>query len=555
MAKKPELDAMVVLAGKIHPSLKAAMRNAESHSNKMGGSMTKAMNLVKKASLVAAAGIAAAGAALVKTTVDTVNVADKIDKMSIRTGLTYEQLQKLDYMTSQVGVDFDSLGNSIAAMTRNMKNSDKEGTAAAQAFKLLNVNLKSADGQLRSQGDVFSETVAALAQMQNETERNALAMRIFGKGANEMIPLYDAGVDGLRELSGAAEKYGMIMSDDMIKTSVKVKDTMDTFKRGLIGVRDSLIEQVLPYAEKFANYLIDNLPQIQEKIANLGPYIVGFGEFLQNVYLISMRVFNFINRNWSIIEPLILGIVAAMTAWKLITIGMQIYKGVMAGIRGATLAATASQWALNAAVLANPMTWIVLGIAVAIGILVAGIYLLVKHWDAVSSAMSRAWVWFKNLLKKIPDFALALAGPLAPLLLLIKHFDKLKNLASGAIGSVKKFFGLGGKGKSPDDDLSDVPKFARGGFTNRPSIFGEAGPEAAIPLKRTPRSLGLLNRTAQALGVGGSGAGGISVILNYSPSIKGSNAEEMERFIRPHADEMIALIEQWLEAKRREEYA
>lgn len=53
-------------------------------------------------------------------------------------------------------------------------------------------------------------------------------------------------------------------------------------------------------------------------------------------------------------------------------------------------------------------------------------------------------------------------------------------------------------------------EFAFGGYANSPSIFGEAGPEMAIPLKRSARSYALLDQTARALGAT-TGGGGMTI--------------------------------------------
>ena len=49
--------------------------------------------------------------------------------------------------------------------------------------------------------------------------------------------------------------------------------------------------------------------------------------------------------------------------------------------------------------------------------------------------------------------------------------------------------------------VANLHKYAAGGFANRPSIFGEAGPEAAIPLKKTKRSYELWEKTGKLLGM------------------------------------------------------
>jgi hypothetical protein len=68
-------------------------------------------------------------------------------------------------------------------------------------------------------------------------------------------------------------------------------------------------------------------------------------------------------------------------------------------------------------------------------------------------------------------------------------------------------------------------RFGIGGIADQPSIFGEAGPEMAIPLQRTSRSLGLLNQTAKILGVGSG------VNVTYAPVVQGGSAPEVQRVL------------------------
>lgn len=62
--------------------------------------------------------------------------------------------------------------------------------------------------------------------------------------------------------------------------------------------------------------------------------------------------------------------------------------------------ATVAQWAMNSALLASPITWIILAIAALIAIIV----LLVTHWDAVKRAGAAAWDWIKGAWSSAGDF-------------------------------------------------------------------------------------------------------------------------------------------------------
>ncbi len=65
----------------------------------------------------------------------------------------------------------------------------------------------------------------------------------------------------------------------------------------------------------------------------------------------------------------------------------------LAGLSAALSAGAASSWAFAAALLANPITWVVASV-VALG---AAVYFCVKHWDAITDAMSTAWEWVKGV--------------------------------------------------------------------------------------------------------------------------------------------------------------
>jgi len=86
----------------------------------------------------------------------------------------------------------------------------------------------------------------------------------------------------------------------------------------------------------------------------------------------------------------------------------------------------AVQWAWNAAMAANPITLVVIGIA----LLIAGIILLVKNWDKVKAA----FVWLFNWLRSNWPLLLGiLTGPIGlAILWIVKNWDKVK----GALAAV-----------------------------------------------------------------------------------------------------------------------
>ncbi|MGL6063766.1 MAG: hypothetical protein ACRC0S_01640 [Fusobacteriaceae bacterium] len=93
---------------------------------------------------------------------------------------------------------------------------------------------------------------------------------------------------------------------------------------------------------------------------------------------------------------------------------------------------------LNGTLMMSPLAIV----AIAIGAVVAVGYLLYSNWNYLVTKAKELWDWFTNLIKGTSDFALILMGPIAPILLLIKHFDKLKEVVGNAWGFVKGILGI-----------------------------------------------------------------------------------------------------------------
>lgn len=59
---------------------------------------------------------------------------------------------------------------------------------------------------------------------------------------------------------------------------------------------------------------------------------------------------------------------------------------------------TAAQWAMNSAILANPITWIIVGVIAAIAAVAAIIVVVIEYWDEIKAACIKAWEGIKTTL-------------------------------------------------------------------------------------------------------------------------------------------------------------
>lgn len=170
--------------------------------------------------------IIAIGGALFGATVKASNFADEIDKMSIRSGVSRQRLQELRFVTDQVGVEFGAVEQAADGLRRRLLQIEEGSGRSAEVFGRLGVSIRGADGQMRSMDELMPDVIASLAQIENETERSALAMEVFGRSASGLAPLLAQGEAGIEALTARAHELGLVMGDEAIADMVEFKDQM-----------------------------------------------------------------------------------------------------------------------------------------------------------------------------------------------------------------------------------------------------------------------------------------------------------------------------------------
>jgi len=193
------------------------------------------------------------GAALVKVGQELVKLsdaaaahADDVETLATKYNLSAGDIQKFQYMSEIVDVSVETLTGGITKLTRSM-DSARSGTGdAAAAFEQLGVRVTNSDGTLRNAREVFLQTIDALGRVGNETERDALAMSLFGKSAADLNPLIEQGSANLRALAEEAENSGYVMSDQMVAVLANGDDATQRLNRSMEGLKNTIGAGVTP---------------------------------------------------------------------------------------------------------------------------------------------------------------------------------------------------------------------------------------------------------------------------------------------------------------------
>lgn len=215
--------------------------------------------------------------ALKDAVVEGANFADDIATMSVVTGLSTDALQEYKYMAGLVDTSLETITGSLTKLTSNMY-AAKGGTgAAAEVFKQLGVEILDANGELRDSEDVFGDVLEALGKMTNETERDAMAMKIFGKSAKDLNPLIAAGADGVAALREEAHKMGYVLDEEALSSLLSVSDAMERMKNLTQTVKNQLAAALAPVIEEVAQKITVIIEKIDwEKLADMIGNIINF---------------------------------------------------------------------------------------------------------------------------------------------------------------------------------------------------------------------------------------------------------------------------------------
>lgn len=496
------------------------LRAVSEQFKEMGDKLTAAGQAMVPFSAAGAAVAGSLGALAVKSG----EAADDLNALATVTGISVKQLQLYKAGADLVDVSVETIAKSQQKLTKSMSTASGGTGKQAEAFKKLGVSVTNADGSLKSSDQVFNETIKALSGVENETERNALAMTLMGKSAMELNPLIEDGGKTYEQLAQTMAANDLKFVDqETIDGANRFNDALDTLKASGLATLQTLGTQLASYLapametiagalEKVLGWLSQLSPQtltiigiIASVIAVIAPILLFLGKIAFAISSITALMSTLGISFAAIAGPV--GIVIAVIA-ALIAIGVLLYKNwdkikaaaqklwsnIVAAFNNIK---TAISNALMAALAKVVSIWKT--IETAIGKTVIKIKMSVKQ--AFENIKTTATTIFNNLKTSISNtwnkIKEAITKPIDKAKEAVKSaIDKIKSIINGAhlklphfklphfkINGGKLPWGIGGKGSPPS---INVDWYAKGGIFDGASLIGvgEKGPEAVIPLDK-----------------------------------------------------------------------
>ncbi|MDA2936838.1 phage tail tape measure protein [Acidobacteria bacterium AH-259-A15] len=203
-----------------------------------------------------AVGLGVTFAALAKRAIDS---ADNFAKMSKSTGVSTEALSALSHAAKLSGTDMETLEKALGRLAVNASDTGQGIGEAKVAFEQLGISVKDADGNLRPIEEVMLDVADRFSEMEDGTQKTALAMDIFGRSGMALIPMLNEGRTGLAGMMTEAQNLGLVIGTDTARSAERFNDALLKLTSATTGIVNVIL----------GSGLLDGLVVMAEGLADL----------------------------------------------------------------------------------------------------------------------------------------------------------------------------------------------------------------------------------------------------------------------------------------------
>ena len=214
---------------------------------------------LKKSALAAGAAIAGVVAAVTKMTLEVGQSAEEIKNKSQTMGMSMTEYQEWDYIFKSVGYSAEQASGDFAALAERAKDAAMGTGEGAEVFEALGIRVKGANGQLKTQNELFVETVQKLQKVTDETKRNAYASQLLGTTGEELIPILNMSAQELEALRLKAHETGSVMSDEAVNGFAEMNQANREIEQRFNAAKIQLATVLMPVLTEFFD-LISSIP-------------------------------------------------------------------------------------------------------------------------------------------------------------------------------------------------------------------------------------------------------------------------------------------------------
>ena len=349
---------------------------------------------------------------------------------------TTEQLQQMIYQSAQRSRgSYQESADAVAKMGIMAKDAFNSNAELVAFVEQLNKQFTIAG---TSQEGVSSAMLQLTQAMSSGVLRGEELNSVFEQAPTiiqSIADYLDVPIGQIREMAAEGQISSEIVKNALLsaaeETDAKFAQMPMTWGQVFTSVKNQALMAFQPVLDKINE--IANNPDFQVFASNAVGALSTIAMYLLQIMEFAGMVATFIGENWSIIAPIVMGIVTALGLYAGASMIINTINGISAMMEstkaaaqmmatGATLAETAAQHGLNAALMACPLTWIILLIIAIIAIIYAVCSAIAKltgvansGFGVITGGINVVIQFFKNLGLSVANIALGIGNAIAAL--------------------------------------------------------------------------------------------------------------------------------------------
>lgn len=484
--------------------MKAAAKGISASFSAVGSAASDFGARIRNLALVSTA----AGGALFGLAVKQGQYAERITMMAQKTGFSTEALQKWEFAGQLVNLQLEDM---VVGMRRLSMNMAKVGSDPKNdVSKWFKTNhLVDAKGKVLDLETTLVKMADIFQKMPDGAQKLALATALFGKAGSNMIPFLNQGSKAIKEIMKEAEKYG-ITSEENLKIQAEFDDQVDRLHRAIGGLSRTLGGVLIPLFRPLVDGMTEWITTNRQAIAQ------GFGEFAKELGSSLRIVFTALVAVGRAVYPVIeafgglktifAAIIFTYLGGLVLSFGKLVYSLVM--VVPPLVNATKAMWLFNAALLANPIVFVV----AAIGLIGYALYQLISQFSEFKAAWLQLWGQVPQPVKDAFRAVVAVAtfGMSEIAIAIYNNWEQIKaSFAKGGLAQVFEDMFAGAKEKVSAAFASLLPDFS--GFVD--SVVGFFQPLISL-FDKIVAGIGKIKNM-----ISGGVSGTVNVQTNMTPGI------------------------------------
>jgi len=250
---------------------------AVNNTKKEFDKVTKGLKSIGSVAVGASKGVAGVGLAATASATALAVLVDKsfqavdaIGKTSTQTGIATDTLQAFHLAARESGTTIEGANTALIKFARSVGDAQRGVKTQSDIFKDLGVELRNANGSMKSFDEILEATAKGVTQLGDQTARATALANLFGRqGVVLTGAINDLSESGLKNFITRAKELGIVLSEKVIRRTEEFNDAVGVIKMQLGSFVNNITTSFLPVFEEMQKFIAEKIQKIVDEAGGM----------------------------------------------------------------------------------------------------------------------------------------------------------------------------------------------------------------------------------------------------------------------------------------------